>query len=301
MPAAEVVIDPELVRGLLARQFPDLAELPLVPLAVGWDNELFRLGSDLVVRLPRRRSAVPLIEAEHRWLPGLAPRLPLPTPVPVRLGRPDARYPWPWSICSWLAGTTLAELVDQGGGLTDPDADAGALAGFLRALHEPAPADAPAGTIRGVPLRFRDATFHRYLHALDDEIDVDDVAARWRHATAAPDWDRPPVWIHGDLHAANVLTDGTRLSGIIDFGELASGDPATDLASAWTLLPPSARGTLRDAVGADDDTWRRAWGWALYFGVAIVASSADNPLFARLGRRALADVLADEGDGRIRD
>jgi aminoglycoside phosphotransferase (APT) family kinase protein len=286
MPAAEVDVGPGLVRSLLDEQHPDLASLPLELIANGWDNVIFRLGDELVVRLPRREAAAALIESEQRWLPDLAARLPLPIPSPVRVGAPGAGYPWRWTLARWLDGVvaTDAELVD-------PEADAVVLGGFLAALHRPAPIDAPANPYRGVHLTDRDSSVRAAVDLLEGAVDSDVVLSMWSDACDAAQWGHAPVWVHGDLHPGNVLVRDGRLSAVIDFGDLTSGDPATDLAVAWMLLPPSARAALRSAAGdVDDDTWQRARGWALLFGVVISANSADNPAFAQLGARILAAV-----------
>jgi aminoglycoside phosphotransferase (APT) family kinase protein len=293
MPAAEVDLDAGLVRRLLRSQFPDLLEGdPAVePLAFGWDNGVFRLGDDLVVRLPRRALGAELVEHEQRWLPSLAVGLPLPVPAPVRCGRPDedVGYPWAWSVCPWLPGDIAAR--------TPPDdlADAAArLAGFLRALHEPAPPEAPANPYRGVPLVARDEVTRTRVERLDGSLlSAPVVLAAWEAALEVPVHEGPVRWLHGDLHPANLLVDRGRVSAVIDFGDLTGGDPATDLAVAWMLLDPPAREVFRSAVGADDATWARSQGWALSLAVAYLDASADHPIVAGIGRRTLAAVLAD--------
>jgi aminoglycoside phosphotransferase (APT) family kinase protein len=137
-PPAEVTIDPSLVRALLQEQHTDLAQLALIDIGEGWDNKLFRLGDALAVRLPRRAASAALIEHEQRWLPRLSPRLPLPVPVPLRVGRPGSGFPWSWSVVPWLAGESALVAPPQ-----DPAPIAATLAQFLRALHQPAPDDAP--------------------------------------------------------------------------------------------------------------------------------------------------------------
>ena len=289
MPAAEVDVDDDLVRALLAEQHPDLAELPLTLVASGWDNVLYRLGDELSVRLPRRALAAPLIEQEQRWLPELAPILPLPVPVPIRTGAPSDDYPWRWSICRWLDGATALEST-----IDDFDAAAISLGAFGRALHVPAPEDAPInGWFRGVDLALRDDAVQERINQLGTTIDAATVRARWAEFVAVPAWSAPPVWLHGDTHPGNILVNDGAVSAIIDFGDLTKGDPATDIAIAWMLLPPSSRPVFRDAVGVDDDTWRRGHGWALLFGVLLLATSADNARYHQLGEHTLHEALAD--------
>jgi aminoglycoside phosphotransferase (APT) family kinase protein len=293
MPAAEFEIDIELMARLVQEQHPDLADLPLELVANGWDNAVARLGADRGLRLPRREAAVSLILNEQRWLPELAPRLPLPIPVPERVGRPGAGYPWPWSIVSFRPGEIAAHT---------PPADFGvaaeAIGEFLGALHVTAPEHAPRNAFRGIPLAGREAVLVANLALLGGLVDEPRVTRLWRDAVQAPVWDRPPVWLHGDLHPANIIVHQGRISGVIDFGDLTSGDPATDLAAIWMLLPASAHdrfwavyaATAEHPVG--DEVRRRARGWALAFALVFLAHSADNPLMAGIGRRTLDAVLA---------
>jgi aminoglycoside phosphotransferase (APT) family kinase protein len=291
MPAAEIDIDEALVRSLLRVQHPDLAGRPLIPLAFGWDNVLFRLGHDLLVRLPRRALAAPLVAHELRWLPELAPLLPLPIPAPVRAGVPSPEYPWSWTIVPWFEGTTALAQPP-----VDPEATASSLGSFLAALHQPAPPDAPANPFRGVPLTDRQERFDESLELLDGRVDAPRMRALWADLCSADPWPGPPVWVHGDVHPGNLIVAGGALVAVADWGDLTAGDPASDLAGAWMLLPASARPTFRSAAGAhrplDDHTWARARAWALALGAVILANSADNPAYAGLGERTLAAALA---------
>src|SRR3984957_6916520 len=210
MPAAEYEVTPDLVRRLLPAQPPDLAGLPVTPFTNGWDNTLFRLGDGLVVRLPRRTLGAVIAANEQRWLPLLAPRLPLPVPVPVRTGGPGEGDPWPWSVVEFLPGTPASDSPSF-----DPRRAAADLGGFFGALHVPAPPDAPANPYRGGPLARRAANFEQNLAAIDPPpLDVAPrggqaghaaVPPPWSAARAAPPWDGPPAWLHGDPHPANIL------------------------------------------------------------------------------------------------
>jgi aminoglycoside phosphotransferase (APT) family kinase protein len=292
MPAAEVEVSAGLVRRLLAAEHPDLAQLPVTVLANGWDNVLCRIGPDLIARLPRRGAAVPLIEHELTWLPVLAPRLPLPVPAPVRAGQPGAGYPWPWSIVPFLPGRA-ASLEPP----ADPQDAAVCLGRFLAALHTPAPPDAPANPSRGIPLAGRHETVIQNMDALADRVDRVAVLAAWEAALAAPAWAGPPVWLHGDLHPANILVHHGRLSGVIDFGDITAGDPAADLSVAWMLLPVEQHGAFRAAYAAASQhaapgsLWDRARGWALVLGLVFLAHSDDNPELFAAGQRTLGAVL----------
>jgi aminoglycoside phosphotransferase (APT) family kinase protein len=285
MPPAEVEVTPALLRGLLAEQHPDLAELLVTVLANGWDNVVFRVGGDLLARLPRRELGARLVSHEQHWLPVLARQLPLPIPAPVRTGQPGLGYPWPWSIVPYLPGRVAAEDPP------DPAEAAVSLGGFLAALHTPAPPDAPANPFRGVPLADRTDTVMRNLSAVADQVDRAAVRRAWAAALAAPRWTGPPVWVHGDLHPANILVHRGRISGVLDFGDLTAGDPAADLSVGWMLLPADCHAVFRAAAGASDTSWARAAGWAVALGLVYLAHSADNPQLAAVGRRTLSAVL----------
>lgn len=288
-PAAEVSVTPALVRRLLAEQHPGLAGLDIEVLANGRDNVVCRLGDDHLVRLPRRAAAAALVVHEQRWLPGLAAHLPLPVPAPVRVGRPGLGYPWAWSVVPFLPGRTASRTLPA-----DPREAALALGAFLAALHVPASADAPVNPVRGTPLEGRAVGVAARLPHLDDPAERAAALRAWEDALAAPAWDGPPIWLHGDMHPANILVDGGRISAVIDFGDITGGDPATDLIVAWMLLPARHRETFRHAYGrADDATWARGRGWALALALVFLTHSADDPLLARVGRRTLDAVLAD--------
>jgi aminoglycoside phosphotransferase (APT) family kinase protein len=289
VPAAEIAIDEALIRRLLRAQHPDLAERRLRIVASGWDNVLARLGTDLVVRLPRRALAATLVAHEQRWLPELAPRLPLPIPAPVRIGVAGEGFPWAWSVCPWFEGESAAVAA-----LADAGAAAASLAEFLVALHRPAPVAAPANPFRGVPLAARDHLVRGYVDQLGADVDQEAVLRCWTAVCALPPHAAPPVWLHGDLHPGNlVVRDGT-LAAVVDFGDVTRGDPATDLAIAWMLFDVPTRARFRSALGCVDHvTWRRAAGNALAHGLASVARSADAPWLAAVGRRTIAAVLAE--------
>ncbi len=294
------LVDVELVRALLREQHPDLAAQRVAALATGWDNALFRLGDDLTVRLPRRVEGAALIEHEHRWLPTLVAGLPpdLATSAPLRTGRPGCGYPWAWSIGPWHPGEVAAVAPP-----TDPADAARRLGAFLAAFHRPAPPDAPVNPFRGIPLPARG---ERLLAALDEVeaigrhlgpgVTRGAVLARWADLVDVTAWPGPPQWLHGDLHPANLLVHEGRLLAVIDFGDLTSGDPATDFAVAWLLLPASARATFRAAAGAghpiDDATWARAEGWALALAVSYLAGPATQPPLESVAHRALAEITA---------
>ena len=288
-PAAEVQIDEALIRALLREQHPDLAHLPCVPVDAGWDNVMVRLGDALCLRLPRRTCGGDLIVREQTWLPGLSQVLPLPIPVPVRVGVPGCGYPWRWSVVPWLHGVSAD--------FSPPDADeATRLGTFLKALHVRAPAEAPKNPVRGVPLQQRAVQVEDRMRRLEEKA-VPALSAQvcrvWERALAAP-IDVESTWIHGDLHSRNILVSEGALSGVIDWGDMAAGDLATDLASIWMLFAdPAARDRALSASGSvTQATYLRAKGWAVAFGVTLLDTGlVDHPQHAAIGERALRRVV----------
>ncbi|MFI5488269.1 MULTISPECIES: aminoglycoside phosphotransferase family protein [Micromonospora] len=258
-----IAVDAELVRRLVAGQFPQWADLPIQPVADGgWDNWTFHLGSDMSVRLPSAAEYALAVEKEHRWLPELAPRLPLPIPVPLAKGKPGAGYPYAWSIYSWLDGQpTSADRI------ADPVRFASDLAEFLAALQRVDPTGGPLPGLhnwfRGGTLRTYGGEARRSLAALDGHVDVDLARAIWTSALDAA-WDGTPTWFHGDVAQGNLLLNEGKLAAVIDFGTCGVGDPACDLAVAWTLLTAEGRQAFRERLSVDGATWARGRGWALW-------------------------------------
>ena len=314
VPTADVEIDEALVRRLLDEAATihgldaGLATADLRLLTNGWDNVLYRLGPGHVVRLPRRSTAVELVDNEHRWLPVLAPLLPIPIPVPVFAGAPSALFDRPWSIVPWFEGRPLGEQAVAELPANVGDRLAVDLTDFLHRLHRPAPADAPSNRYRGCPLATRAELTVAHLSpgsAALDAVGLDRVAGRlravWEAALDQPHWSGGARWLHGDLHPLNLIWHEYRLAAVIDFGDLCGGDPATDLAVVWYVFPdPGQRQHVRHLARIDNEpvdtaTWHRAAGWALSIACAIAARSADHPVFARLSRRTL-QALADGPD-----
>jgi aminoglycoside phosphotransferase (APT) family kinase protein len=296
----ELPIDVSLVWRLVAGQLPHWADLPIRPVhSAGSDNAMYRLGDDMVVRLPRRSGrTVDSLQKEYEWLPRLAPQLPLAVPAPLAKGLPGEGYPCSWAVFRWLEGETATSerLADKHQAATD-------LARFLTALQgidtRGAPAAGEHSFGRGVPLVTRDDAVRAAIAALDGELDVETVTAAWEPAVDAPDWDQPPVWIHGDFADGNLLVDRGRFSGVIDWGGLAVGDPACDLMAAWSFLPAEERGVFRRELGVDDATWARGRGWAL--SVALIALPyywTTNPVRVAYSWRRIGEVLADHASGR---
>lgn len=280
-------VDAALARRLIDTQFPRWAGLPLVPHApAGSDHVIYRLGERLSVRLPRHAGAIEQAVKEAEWLPRLAPHLPLAIPEVVEVGQPGFGYPWPWAVSRWLDGEVAT--VDA---LSGSHEAAGSLAGFLTALHR---FDAETTEdLTGRPLAARDAETRAAIANVGDAFDTAAMTDLWAAALAAPAWDRPPVWCHGDFHTGNLLTTGGRLSAVIDFGELGVGDPACDLMIAFTLMSAETRGTFRAALEVDDATWTRGRGWALATGLnAYVTYAAVDPRVAAQTSRQITQALA---------
>ncbi|MGW1773857.1 aminoglycoside phosphotransferase family protein [Streptomyces sp. NPDC002104] len=291
--AARPVIDAALVRRLVDAQFPQWAGLPLRLLdPAGSDHVIHRLGRELSVRLPRGPGVAGQAAKEAEWLPRLAPHLPLAVPVPVAVGRPGFGYPWPWSVTRWLDGE-----VATAGALADSPAAAVTLARFLTALQgltTPVfPAGAAPAALTGAPLADRDRATRAAIAEVSGVFDAAAMTALWEAALAAPAWDRPPVWFHGDFHTGNLLTAGGRLSAVIDFGGLGIGDPACDLTIAFTLMSASSRAVFRAALDVDDATWTRGRGWALATGLnAYTYHAATDPRVAAQTTRQITEALA---------
>ncbi|MFI0983715.1 aminoglycoside phosphotransferase family protein [Streptomyces exfoliatus] len=288
----ELDIDTALVERLVAGQFPEWADLPVRAVAsAGTDNAMFRLGDELVVRLPRVPYAAHHVEKEQRWLPLLAPHLPLDVPVPVGRAGASEEFPLPWSVYRWLDGddTYNVPLVD----LAHAAVELGRFGAALRTV------DASAGStsFRGghvtawedghLPGAVRDL-------AADGVVDAELALASWEAVLRLPQWDGPPVWIHGDLLPGNLLGRDGRLSAVIDFGGLGTGDPACDMMPAWTLFTADTRPLFREAAEVDDATWARGRGWALAWGLVTEHYYRDtNPVLAAVARRARTEALAE--------
>ena len=291
MHADEVLTDTALVRRLLWTQFPLWADLSVEAVKpLGTDNAVYRLGSQLAVRLPRVSDASDIPAKTFHWLPLIAPQLPLVAPVPIALGSPIREYPFRWTVCHWVDGESATP--DK---LAHPNQTPLDLARLIIALQFIDGDGAPGPEGRGGPLYERDDATRDAIGALRDELDVDRATSLWQAALRAPAWQGPGVWIHGDLDARNLLASDGRLSGVIDFDAMCVGDPAYDVMVAWKMLAASERQTFRDAVGVDDATWLRAKGVALSQAVIALAyyTMETNAVLVNEARRWLADVLVD--------
>ena len=286
-------IDAALARQLIDRQFPRWSHLPIRAVELdGWDNRSFRLGSELTIRLPSGNWYAQQVEKEQRWLPVLAPQLPLPIPAPVARGEPDAAFPYPWSVYRWLDGTPAATArIDDAGEF------ATALAGFLNSLHRIDATDGPApgqhNFFRGGPLATYEAEALEAIETLGAEIRAEDVKRVWADAMATS-WERAPVWVHGDVAAGNLLVRDGRLAAVLDFGSSGIGDPACDVVIAWTFLTGPGRDRFRAALEVDAATWSRGRGWALWKAlITLVGHLERDDRRAALPRRDIDRILED--------
>lgn len=294
----ELDIDESLIGRLLEAQFPQWADLPMERVrSAGTGNAIYRLGKEMAVRLPRVHWAVDQVNMEHRWLPRLAPFLPLAIPVPLAKGKPGEGYPWDWSVYRWLAGEDAS--LER---IADPRQAALDLAQFIAALQRIDPTGgipAQGHNSRGLPLSIRDISTRKAIADLRGMIDTEAVTTAWEAALNAPEWDRAPVWFHGDLLPGNLLVEQGRLSAIIDFGGLAVGDPACDLMIAWGLFSGENREVFRKTLQVDDATWARGRGHALSQALIFIPYYLDtNPVGVGNARRAIDEVLADLETGR---
>jgi aminoglycoside phosphotransferase (APT) family kinase protein len=286
-------INVALVERLIADQFPRWAHLPITPaVPQGWDNKTFRLGANMSIRLPSAKRYRAQVEKEHRWLPRLAPHLPLPIPVPLAKGAPSEGYPFPWSVYRWLEGETATA-----GRIADLREFATELARFLTALQQIDPAGGPPpgqhNFFRGGPLAVYDAETRQAIAALKGRIDTEAVTAAWEEALAAT-WQGPPVWFHGDIASGNLLVEEGRLGAVIDFGTSGVGDPSCDLAIAWTLFEGESREAFRAALQPDDAMWARGRGWVLWKALITLADHINTDLSeAGHVRCVINEVLAE--------
>lgn len=291
MHADEIETDAGLVRRLLSGQFPQWADLRIAPVAsYGTDHDIYRLGDDLVARLPRIGWAAGQAAKEARWLPKLAPHLPLALPVQMAIGHPAEGYAFDWSVYRWLPGENADGTID------DLNRAAVDLAAFVRALRQVHTTDAhprsPHG--RGGPLAEGDEQVRSSIAQLGDRIDGDAALRSWEESLDAAAWDDAEVWVHGDLLPGNLLVIDGRLSAVIDFGGLNVGDPACDLQPAWNVFVGESRKRFRAELEVDDASWLRGRGWALRQAVSALPYYWDtNPGMVRQASHALAQVLAD--------
>ncbi|MBD7996014.1 aminoglycoside phosphotransferase family protein [Arthrobacter sp. Sa2CUA1] len=289
---AQLAVDADLVRALLQSQFPQLAHHPLTQVGDGWVNHVYRLGPELVVRLPRRQSVAGLMEKEQRWLPELTASLKIGTSVPLYAGVPEESYPYPWSISEWFDGLDVSSQPrDRNVALAAPLGD------FLNTFHREAPRDYPPNPVVGGPLATRSQAVQERLRSgmVPHAARITEI---WEQAAALPPWNGNPVWLHGDLHPANLIAKNGTLQAVIDFGDLTAGDPATDLAAAWLVFDGVGRRRLHGFLGSQYDgdpaVWLRARGWAVCMASNLLAGAERHPGLYLVGSETLMEILTDD-------
>ncbi len=289
----QTIIDEALAQRLVASQFPQWKSLSIqAVIPGGWDNRTFRLGNDMLIRMPSSANYEAQVEKEQRWLPKLAPTLSVPIPIPLKMGQPTQDYPWKWSIYRWLEGETVATA-----NITDLNSLASDLALFLLTLHQIDSTDGPLAGLhsfyRGASLTAYDDEVRRAITILRNKIDIDTAIAIWEAALATT-WNKLPVWIHGDISAGNLLTHKGRLNAVIDFGQMAVGDPACDLAIAWTLFNDQSRKIFQATLDLDLDTWTRGRAWTLWKSLSVAAGFTNpNNTESAQSWRIINEVIAD--------
>lgn len=288
------VIDTALVRGLVADQFPQWAMLPVRAVArSGWDNRTFHLGKHMLARMPSAAEYAKQVAMEHHWLPRLAPLLPVAIPEPLAMGKPAHGYPWAWSVYRWLDGETASDE-----SVIDMREFAHSVARFLLALqHVDArggPSPGPHNFCRGAGLAIYDTQVRQAIVALQRNINSNAATHVWEAGLLSP-WHSPPVWVHGDVSAGNLLVREGRLHGVIDFGQMTTGDPACNAAIAWTLFDRKSRVAFQETLAPDAATWARARAWALWKAVIVAAGFVQtNAVEWRKPWHAIGKVLAHQ-------
>ena len=286
-------IDVPLVRKLIASQFPQWASFDVTPVEQsGWDNRTFHLGSEMTVRLPSAERYMAQVAKEQHWLPRLAPLLPYPIPRPLAMGEPTSEYPYPWSIYEWLEGeaATLNNVGD--------------LCKFARSVsraiqlleHLPiygGPEPGPHNFFRGAHPTVYEKEVYSALKTLGPKVDGPRLEALWKESVSST-WQGAPSWIHGDLSSSNLLVRDGVFFALIDFGGLACGDPACDLAITWTFFKGESRRTFREAMGFDEATWLRGAAWTLWKALIVYAGAVgDGEGKVDVARSVIDEILSD--------
>ncbi len=288
-------VDESVVRGLLHSQFPQWADLSLQPIENGgWCNFAFRLGDDKFVRLPRHEDYASQVEKECVWLPSLASRLPLEIPAPLGLCKPHVSFALPWAVYRWIEGEiAIPERINN------QNMFARDLGQFLRALQSVdtsgAPLAGPHNFHRGGALAIYDDQVGAAIATLlkSNRINADLATEVWQRAVESR-WGHDPVWIHGDVSVGNLLVRDGELVAVIDFGNMAIGDPACDLVIAWTVFDDASRGMFRQTLEIDAETWHRGRAWALWKALILAAEMCESNAYeARDPWKVITTVLRD--------
>jgi len=287
--ADETNINSNIVCSLLKEQFPEWLNLSLKLIkSQGTDNVMYQLGDDKVIRLPRTYGSALSLQKECDWLPKLAPKLPIPVPVPIARGIPSTYYPHPWAICQFLEGSN--PCIENRLDLQQASKD---MAHFIDMMQK-IPVKSGPECRRGLPLDSRAQETRDAIQNVTEMYDAKLLNEIWDSMLAVPSWHGSPVWIHGDLHAGNLLAKNNLITAVLDFGSAGVGDPACDLMVAWTLLDTDSRKQFQEIIQYDDATWQRGRGWAFTMGlVAYPYYKETDPLLASIAKRALDEVVTE--------
>lgn len=292
-------IDTTLVQKLISNQFPQWSDLPITAIEPGgWDNKTFRMGDNMLVRLPSAERYAAQVEKEQQWLPVLAQHLPLPIPVPLATGKPSDSYPWNWSVYQWIPGKTaniasISNLVQFARSLAD----------FVKALEHIDTEDAPLAGVhnfyRGGSLQVYDKETRQAIETAGNVFDTNTLIEIWEAALATT-WHDVPVWVHGDLSKDNLLTEEGLLSAVIDFGSCGVGDPACDTTMSWTFFSSESREIFCERLNFDKSTWARGRGWALWKAlITLTKANSDDSITSKENRRIINELIEDHKNSNV--
>lgn len=288
-PAAEISIDEILVKKLIYSQFPKLSSMELNFVDEGWDNINYRLGSEYLVRLPRRKMGAELIQNEIKYLKSIATELPIPIPSPIFVGKPEENYPWDWTILPWFEG--------QSADLDQPNKDqAMELAKFLKSLHQQKIENPPKNKNRGVPLIDKETALLPRITRIKANTNYFNsrIELHWKKGLNAK-LSQNSKLLHGDLHARNIVVQKGKIQAIIDWGDICSGDVATDLASFWMLFESkTTRDEALEYYGVDNALKERSIGWAIYFATILLDTGMQsNVRHAKMGEFTFQNLMTE--------
>ncbi len=284
-----------LAKKLIATQFPEYFHLNVTEVeAQGHDNRIYRIGDDMLIRMPTTEVYALKVPIEQALLPKLAKQLSIAISETVKMGLPSDDYPYPFSIYKWLNGESANHLTLSEKALAHI---ASALANFLTELQAisnlKGPSPGQHNWWRGDHISVYDKGAKEQIANLRDIINAEHALDLWEKACATK-WENTAVWIHGDFASGNILIKDNKLSGIIDFGGTALGDPACDLVIAWTFLKGNSRKIFQDAMALDDDTWLRAKAWALWKATFELSQSQDKQSDAAgIQKNIICDILTN--------
>ncbi len=288
-----IIYNEDLVRRMITKQFPQWSHLTIRPVAeMGNDNRTFHLGDTMSVRLPSQKCYAAQAQKEQYFLPKLQKHLTMKIPTIVGEGEACDEFPYAWSIYAWIDGETAKRenIVDKVQFAKD-------LAEFLLAFQS---IDCSCGPVAGEHNFYRGGDLAVYnqetrevIACLEGYFDSEQLLSLWEESLQSK-WDKPPVWVHGDLVATNMLVKDGKLHAIIDFGILGVGDPACDLSMYWTFFDKEEREVFKKTLALDEDTWIRARGWVLWKSLLLFREYLGNDeRKEQEAKRIIMDILED--------